>query len=85
MLNRVVAMSGWMVALMIMITVIGHYAGIVIFGFLLTWYLARERFWLAAAVTAATALFIFLVFEYGFNVDLYRGLLFRYFAGYRDF
>lgn len=84
-LNKVLAMSGWMVALVGMITVIGHYAGIIIFGFLLTRVLARERLILAVVVTLATAALIFVIFEYGFNIELYRGLLFRYFAGYRDF
>ena len=36
-------------------------------------------------VAAGTTLFVFGVFEFIFNIDLYRGLVLRWFLGYRDF
>ena len=83
--NKVVAMSGWMAALLAMIMVLGHYAGILIFGFILMRLVAKESLVMSLAVTVITTALIFVLFEIGFNVELYRGLVWRYFAGYRDF
>ncbi|MBD3677929.1 MAG: hypothetical protein HUJ27_05930 [Rhodobacteraceae bacterium] len=82
--NKVAAMSGWMAGLLVLIMALGHYAGLLIFSFFLMWR-AGERFKLAATVAVVSTVMIFVVFEFGFDVELYRGLLFRYFAGYRDF
>ncbi|MCG6901251.1 MAG: hypothetical protein LJE68_01085 [Rhodobacter sp.] len=84
-LNKVLVMSGWMVVLLTLIVVLGHYAGILIFAFVLMRVLAKERLVLAVTVAVVTTAIIFCIFEIGFNVELYRGLVWRYFAGYRDF
>ena len=39
----------------------------------------------ALLIAGAVTLMIFGVFEYLFNIDLYRGLIVRYFLGFRDF
>jgi hypothetical protein len=36
-------------------------------------------------VAAVATLTIYVLFEEFFNIDLYRGLIYRYFAGYRIF
>ena len=71
--------------LMLVIVVFGHMIGIVAFMLLLTLGMARERPLTGVLVTAGAALAIFLLFEYGFGIGLYRGLLFRWLAGYHDF
>ncbi len=83
-LNKAAGFSGWMVALVVAITVLGHY--VAIFGFCLILMLrAGERWLLSLIVAAGATLFIWGVFEVAFNIDLYRGLIVRYFLGYRDF
>lgn len=84
-LNKVLGFSGWMIAMVAMILVLGHYAGIFLFCVILMRFLAGENWMLTLVVAAATTLFIFGVFEYLFNIDLYRGLIVRYFLGFRDF
>ncbi len=84
-LNKVVGFSGWMVALVAMITVFGHFAAIFAFCVILMRFLAGERWRLTLIVAAVTTLFILGVFEYAFNIELYRGLIARWFMGYRDF
>jgi hypothetical protein len=49
------------------------------------WGLAGIRAPLAAAVAAGSVAVIWLTFEIGFDVEMYQGLLDRWFAGYRDF
>ncbi len=83
--NKVCGISAWMVAMVLMILVLGHYAGIFLFCVILMRFLAKEA-WIVTLVTAALAtLFVFGVFEFIFNIDLYRGLIIRYFLGFRDF
>ena len=84
-LNKILTMCVWMVGLMITVVALGHYIGIGALSFVLMRWLSGERVAMAAGVAIATTAAIFMVFEVGFNVELYRGLLFRYFAGYRDF
>lgn len=84
-MNKVVGFSGWMVGLVIIITIFGHYVGVFLFCVILMRYLAAERMVLTLMVAAGTTLFIYGVFEFLFNIDLYRGLVMRWFLGYRDF
>lgn len=83
--NAVVAISGWMLGLVAMIWVFGHYAAIFLFCYFLMGLLAGERMALTLAVSAATTALIFVVFEWAFDIELYRGLIVRYFLGFRDF
>lgn len=84
-LNKTVGLSLWMCGLLALITVFGHYAGILAFGLILMRWLAGESWTMALMVAVISTALIFVVFEIGFDVELYRGLLWRYFQGYRDF
>lgn len=84
-LKKVAVMAGLMALMLMLITVLGHYVGIFICGLALMRFTAKEELLISVAAPLLTAGLIFLVFEYGFDIDLYDGLLFRYFAGYRDF
>jgi len=84
-LNAVVKISAWLIVLVAMIAVFGHLAGVFVFSLILMRMLAGESWVLALAVAGMTTLFIFGVFEYVFNIELYRGLIVRYFLGFRDF
>ncbi len=83
--SKVVGLAAWLVGLMAMIVTIGHYAAIAIFAYVLMGPVARERRRLSLAVAVGTTVVLFLLFEYAFNIELYRGLIVRYFLGYRDF
>lgn len=83
--KSVVGFSVWMVILVAMITVFGHYAAIFLFCTILMRFLAQEPWGLTLAVAAGTTFFLFGVFEFVFDVELYRGLIVRYFLGFRDF
>ena len=84
-LNKVIGISAWLAGLVLMITVFGHYAGIFLFVLLLMRLGAKEAWRLSLIVAAGSTLFIYGVFEFLFNIDLYRGLIVRYFLGFRDF
>lgn len=75
----------WFAVLLFIIALAGHYAGLAVFIFTLTWLLSKERLLVSAAITLGTITIIFAVFEVGFDIELYRGMIFRYLAGYRVF
>lgn len=75
--NAVLGLITWMCALLAVIYIAGHYLGIVIFMFLLLYVVAKESLRLSIIVTVAVTAFIYILFEHGFNIELYRGLLYR--------
>ena len=83
--NKVLGISAWMVGMVLMILVLGHYAGVFLFCVILMRALAGESWKLTLLTAAGTTLFIWGVFEFVFDIDLYRGLIIRYFLGFRDF
>jgi hypothetical protein len=68
---------GWMIFLLGTIYLIGHYAGMMIFMFLLLHFKAKESLRLSVIVTLIVTAIIFVLFEQIFNIELYRGLIFR--------
>ncbi|MBW8637446.1 tripartite tricarboxylate transporter permease [Hoeflea sp. WL0058] len=74
-----------MAALFALIALLGHFPGILIYGFLSMYLLARERLVLSAIVSISVTAALFVVFELAFNIEMYDGLVFRYLLGYRDF
>ena len=83
--SKIVVFSGWMVFLVGIITVCGHLVGVFVFCLILMRFVADESWELTLIGAAGTTLFLFTVFEFIFNIDLYRGLVLRWFLGYRDF
>jgi hypothetical protein len=75
--NRVTIFIGLMALLLLLIDLAGHYIGISVFMFVLMRWLAKERLWLSIAIALGVTLLIFVLFEYGFNIELYRGYLFK--------
>ena len=84
-INKVLVFSGWMIGMVTIITLMGHYAGVFAFCLILMRFFGAESWKLTLFVSAGTVLFLFSVFEIAFNIDLYRGLIPRWFMGYRDF
>jgi len=83
--NSIAGFMGWMIALLAMIFVTGHYAGIAAFIFLLLYIVAEERFSLSASIAVIVTLAVLILFEFIFNIPLYRGLIYRIWAGYGVF
>ncbi len=79
--NVAVGFIGWMTLLPVLIFVIGHYAGIAAFMLVLLRMVSRETALSSVWVTAGVTIVIYLLFEHVFNIELYRGLLFRLLAG----
>ena len=83
--NKLAVLTACFIGLGLIIWIFGHYIGIAVFMFVLMYGLGGERIGLALVVTAVATAVIWGLFEHGFNIELYRGLLFRYLAGYRVF
>jgi Flp pilus assembly protein TadB len=83
--NKVVVFCGWMGVLLALITVFGHLVAILAFCIILMRFVENEKWKLTLLVAAGTTLFVFCVFDFVFNIELYRGLLLRWYLGYRDF
>ena len=75
----------WMIVLLALIFVAGHYAGIAAFIFMMLYMVAEEKPGLSIAIAGGTALLIFVLFELVFSMELYRGLIYRIWAGYSVF
>lgn len=80
--NSVLTFIGWMVALLGLIFVAGHYVGIAAFMLTLLRGYAKESLRLSLLTTAGVTIIIYALFEHGFNIPLYRGLIFQIFENY---
>lgn len=75
--NRVTGFIGLMTLLLLLIYVAGHYVGISVFMFVLLYSISNERLLLSLALAAGVTIGIYFLFEHGFNIELYRGVIFR--------
>jgi hypothetical protein len=75
-INVVGAFIGLMMLVLLLIFAAGHYIGISVFMLVLMRSIAGESWRLSVALTVCVALSIYLLFEHGFNIELYRGLLY---------
>jgi uncharacterized membrane protein len=80
--NGIAGFFGWMVFLLILIFVTGHYAGMAIFMFFLMNLVAEEKLSLSIFIAVVVTVIIYMLFEHLFNIELYRGLIFRIWTGY---
>lgn len=80
--NGIAGFFGWMVFLLVLIFVTGHYVGIAVFMFFLMYLVAEEKLTLSIIVAVAVTIIIYMLFEHLFNIELYRGLIYRIWAGY---
>ena len=80
--NVAIGFIGWMALLLVLIFVVGHYAGMATFMFVLLRLVSKESTRLSVCVTVGVTIVVYLLFEHVFNIELYRGLLFRLFAGF---
>ncbi len=79
--NRTAGFIGWMVLLLALIVVAGHYVGIAILMFVLLRLISKEEILFSVALSAGVTVVIFLLFELGFDIELHRGAIFRIWAG----
>jgi len=75
--NAVAGFIGLMVLLLLLIYVVGHYVGISVFMLILLRLLSKESWVLSLTITVVVTALIYMLFEHGFNIELYRGYIFR--------
>ena len=80
--NGIAGFFGWMIFLLILIFVTGHYVGMAVFMFFLMYLVAEEKLLLSLIISVVVTIIIYMLFEHLFNIELYRGLIFRIWAGY---
>jgi hypothetical protein len=83
--NGIAGFFGWMILLLVLIFVAGHYAGIAAFMFMLLYLVAGEKLVLSLSVSGGVTLMVFALFEHIFGIELYRGMIYRIWAGYGIF
>lgn len=74
-LRSAFALMFWMFFLLAVIWLVGHYAGMAVFMFVMLRMVARERPLMSIGVTVGVTVAIYVLFAYVFNLELYRGLL----------
>jgi hypothetical protein len=72
-----------LLALLLCIYVLGHYAGLLLSMFYLIRVHGGESMKISLIVPIITAVALFALFELVFSIELFQGQLYRYFAGYR--
>ena len=75
--NGIASFFGWMVFLLILIFVTGHYVGMAVFIFFLMNLVSEEKLSISIIVAVVATLVIYLLFEHLFNIELYRGVVYR--------
>lgn len=80
--NSVLRFILFMTLLLLLIYAAGHYIGVFVFMFALLYWIAREKLLLSALVSIGVTLLLYLLFEHGFNIELYRGYIPRLLADY---
>jgi len=84
-LIKALGLVAWTLLLLGLIIVAGHYVGIALFMFMLLRNVSKKDPIFALAVATSVTLVLFILFEVGFDIELYRGLIYRAFAGYQVF
>lgn len=80
--NGIAGFFMWMIFLLILIFVTGHYVGIFVFMFFLMNLVAEEKLSLSLLISSGVTVIIYLLFEHLFNIELYRGLIYRIWMGF---
>ncbi len=80
--NGIAGFFLWMIFLIILIFVTGHYVGIAVFMFFLMNLVAEEKLSVSLIISTVVTLIIYMLFEHLFNIELYRGLIFRIWMGF---
>lgn len=80
--NRVAGLIGLTIMLMLLILVTGHYAGIAAFMFVLLKLVSKESARVSVLTSAGVTASIYFLFEHGFNIELYRGMIYKLLSGY---
>ncbi len=73
--NSIMRFVAFMVMLLLLIWFAGHYVGISLFMFTLMYWISREHPVLALLVSVGITVLVYLLFEHGFSIELYRGYL----------
>ena len=72
-----------LLALLVCIYILGHYAGLILAMFYLIRVHGGESMKISLIVPIITAVALFALFDLVFSIELFQGQLYRYFAGYR--
>ena len=80
--NMVASMVGFIIMLMLLIFVAGHYVGVATFMYFLLNLISKESKLLSALVSTGVTAILYILFEIGFNIELYRGLIYNFLSGY---
>ncbi len=77
--GKAAGMAGWILLLMLLILIAGHYVGIATFMFILLNVISKEGRLLSALVSVGVTVVIYFLFDHGFNIEMYRGIIFDLF------
>ena len=68
--------------LMLLIFFAGHYVGVATFMYILLNVISKESKLLSALVSTGVTAILYVLFEIGFNIELFRGLIYNLLSGY---
>lgn len=80
--NKATELVGWTVLLLVVIFVAGHYFASATFMYVLLHVRSNETRRLSVVMSISVTAILYLLFEHGFNIELSRGLIFKFFSEY---
>lgn len=82
---KILIFVGWMFILSGLIYITGHYVGSAVFMFILLFFYGKERLRTSLLLAIIATVLLYVLFEMVFGIELYRGLIYRFFMGYDVF
>lgn len=79
--NSVFFFAVAMLTLLLLIYAAGHYAAIALFMLVMFRKVSGESWKMSLSVTLVVVFLLYALFEFGFNIELYRGYFFRVITG----
>ena len=80
--NQFVRFTGWLVALILMVAVLGHYVAVGLFTYLLMRPVGGESRSLSLKIAIAMPVAIFLIFDVALGLRMFSGIFYQLWAGY---
>lgn len=83
--KKITEITLWTIALSLFIFVAGQYVGMAIFLVMLLRFISKEKWLLISITTIVMVVVFYFLFEHIFEVQLYRGLIYRIWRGFDIF
>lgn len=83
--RKFVQFTLWLMVLIAMVIVLGHYIAVGVFTYILMRLVSKEAMSLSLKISLAVPFAIFLIFDLALGLNMFPGILYQLWAGYQIF